>query len=41
MTSRQLVYFFFLAICISAVCRAETAPPTTLEIPAAARKPEF
>ena len=37
MTSRHLVCFVFLAICISAICRAETTPPPTLEIPAAAR----
>ncbi len=37
MTSRQLVCLVFLAMCISTVCRAETTPPTTLDIPAAAR----
>jgi STE24 endopeptidase len=37
MTSRHLVCFIFLAICLSAMCRAETTPPTTLDIPTAAR----
>jgi STE24 endopeptidase len=37
MTHRHLVCFVFLATCISNVCLAETPPPPTLEIPAAAR----
>jgi STE24 endopeptidase len=39
---RHIVCFVLLAICISAVCRAETAPRPTLDIPAAARpSPNF
>jgi STE24 endopeptidase len=39
---RPIVCFVLLAICISAFCRAETAPPPTLDIPAAARpSPNF
>jgi len=37
MAPRHLACFVFLAICLSTICRAETTPPTTLEIPAAAR----
>ena len=37
MTPRHLICFVFLAICLSAISRAETTPPTTLNIPAAAR----
>ncbi len=37
MIPRHLVCFVFLAICISTVCRGETAPPPSLEIPVAAR----
>ncbi|MGZ4822509.1 MAG: M48 family metallopeptidase [Terriglobales bacterium] len=37
MIPRHLVCFVFLAICISTVCRGETTPPPSLEIPAAAR----
>ncbi len=42
MTPRRLVCFIFLAICVSTICLAETKPPTTLDIPAAARpSPSF
>ena len=37
MTFRHLVCFVFLAICFSAMCRAETKPSTTLDIPVAAQ----
>jgi STE24 endopeptidase len=37
MTPRHLVCFVFLAICFSTICYADTTPPTTLDIPAAAR----
>jgi STE24 endopeptidase len=37
MTPRHLVGFVFLAICLSTICRAQTTPPTTLDIPVAAR----
>jgi Zn-dependent protease with chaperone function len=37
MTPRHLIYFVFLAICLSTICCAETTPPTTLDIPTAAQ----
>ena len=37
MTPRHLVCFVFLAICLSAISRADTTPSTTLDIPTAAR----
>jgi len=42
MTPRHLVCFVFLAICLSAISHAETTPPSTLDIPAAAQpSPNF